>query len=153
MRKAIARLSNADALNHPFSKRRNDEQYSFNPRPRAPSTVSLTANELEISQDVLFGIAQLALDEVEGLATVAPPARVGEILTGRRAKGIQVERDGERVRILLSVRVLYGLAIPEVARAAQRAVREAVSSMTGLDVDTVEVSVEAVDVPEGLARG
>ena len=115
--------------------------------------MSLTANELEISQDVLFGIAQLALDEVEGLATVAPPARVGEILTGRRAKGIQVEREADRVRILLSVRVLYGLAIPEVASAAQRAVREAVSSMTGLEVDTVEVSVEAVDVPEGLARG
>ncbi len=115
--------------------------------------MSLTADELEISQDVLFGIAQLALDEVEGLATVAPPARVGEILTGRRAKGIQVEREKDKVRILLSVRVVYGLAIPEVARAAQRAVREAVSSMTGLDVDTVEVSVEAVDVPEGLSRG
>lgn len=115
--------------------------------------MSLAESELEISQDVLFGIAQLALDEVEGLATVAPPARVGEILTGRRAKGIQVEREDDRVRILLSVRVLYGLAIPEVASMAQRAVREAVSSMTGLTVDTVEVSVEAVDVPEALARG
>ena len=108
---------------------------------------------LDISQDVLFGIAQLALDEVEGMTPTTPPARMGEILTGRRAKGIRVERDEGRVRILLSVRVTYGLAIPDVAKAAQRAVREAVSSMTGLEVDTVEVSVEAVDVSEALARG
>lgn len=109
--------------------------------------------ELEISQDVLFGIAQLALDRVEGMTPTTPPARMGEILTGRRAKGIQVERDGERVRILLSVRVTYGLAIPEIATEAQRVIREAVSSMTGLGVETVDVNVEAIDVPESLTRG
>ena len=109
--------------------------------------------DFDISSDVLYGIAQLALDEVEGLTPVTPPVRMGEILTGRRAKGILVEREGERLGFHLSVRVRYGLAIPEVARAAQRAVREAVSSMTGLTVETVEVSVEAIDVPEELSRG
>lgn len=110
-------------------------------------------SELDISPDVLFGIAQLALDGVDGLTPIAPPVRVGEILTGRRAKGIAIERSGDQVSIHLSVRVTYGLAIPEVAKAAQRAVREAVGSMTGLEVATVDVSVEAVDVPEDLRRG
>jgi len=110
-------------------------------------------SDLDISQDVLFGIAQLALDKVEGMTPTTPPVRMGEILTGRRAKGIQVERKEDAVRIFLSVRVTYGFPIPDLAKEAQGAVREAVSSMTGLEVDTVDVSVEAVDVPETLSRG
>lgn len=108
---------------------------------------------LDISGDVLYGIAQLALDGVEGVSATTPPLRVGEFLTGRRAKGIRVEREGERVRIGLTVSVLYGLKIPEVAAEVQRVVREAVASMTGLEVAAVTITVEAVDPPEELARG
>lgn len=108
---------------------------------------------LEISADVLFGIAQLALDQVEGMAAVAPPVRVGEFLTGRRAKGIRIERNGDSVDIELNVTVLYGLRIPQVARRVQDVVREAVASMTGLEVRSVRVNVEAVDLPEELSRG
>lgn len=113
----------------------------------------MSERQLDISPDVLFGIAQLALDELDGIGPITPAARMGEILTGRRAKGISVEREGDVLRFRLSVRVRYGLPIPELARAAQRAVREAVSSMTGLTVATVDVSVEAIDVPGGLQGG
>jgi uncharacterized alkaline shock family protein YloU len=102
---------------------------------------------LELSQDVLYGIAQLALDGVEGVRTISPPARVGEFLTGRRAKGIQIEREDDQVDIALTVAMTYGERIPKVAKAVQRAVREAVGSMTGLEVRTVDVHVEAIDVP------
>ena len=108
---------------------------------------------LDISPDVLFGIAQLALDQVEGMAAVAPPVRVGEFLTGRRAKGIRIEREGDAVDIELNVTVEYGLRIPETARRVQAVVREAIGSMTGLRVRSVCVNVDAVDLPEELARG
>lgn len=110
--------------------------------------------ELELSPDALYGIAQLALDQVDGVRTVTPPTRVGEFLTGRRAKGILIERDEDTVSISLNVSITYGMRVPEVARAAQRAVREAVGSMTGLDVRSVDVHVEAIDLPEeAVARG
>jgi len=111
--------------------------------------------ELELSADVLYGIAQLALDQVDGIRTVAPPTRVGEFLTGRRAKGIAIDRDGDDLAIELNVSVTYGLRVPDVAKAAQRAVREAVASMTGLSVRSVDVHVEAIDLPAGgaAARG
>jgi uncharacterized alkaline shock family protein YloU len=105
------------------------------------------ASQLELSQDVLYGIAQLALDQVEGVRPIAPPTRVGEFLTGRRAKGIQIERDGDEVDVSLTVAMVYGAEIPKVARRAQRSVREAVASMTGLHVRSVDVFVEVVDVP------
>jgi uncharacterized alkaline shock family protein YloU len=109
--------------------------------------------DLDISPDVLFGIAQLALEGVEDLTPAMPPARVGEILSGRRAKGIRVERFGDAVRVVLNVSVTYGKPVPEVADQAQRAVREAVASMTGLEVETVDVYVDAIDLPPELAGG
>ncbi len=109
--------------------------------------------DLDLSQDVLYGIAHLALEQVDGVSPVAPPPRVGEILTGRRAKGIRIDRADDGVDIVLNVVVRYGLAIPEAARQAQKTVREAVTSMTGLEVRRVEVHVEAVALPEDLRRG
>jgi uncharacterized alkaline shock family protein YloU len=117
-------------------------------------TKPMSHPELELSPDALYGIAQLALDQVEGVRTVTPPTRVGEFLTGRRAKGIVIDREDDRVSIALNVSVTYGVRVPEVARSAQRAVREAVASMTGLTVHTVDVHVEAIDLPEETpARG
>lgn len=113
----------------------------------------MTGGELDLSQDVLFGIAQLALDQVDGVTPTTPPVRMGEILTGRRAKGIQVEREGDEVSIDLNVSVTYGLKIPEVAEQAQKVVREAVASMTGLRVTSVNVTVEAVTPSEEFGRG
>ena len=109
--------------------------------------------DLSISADVLYGIVQLAVEGVDGLTLAAPSPRVGEILSGRRAKGIRIERTGERVRISLSASVTYGMAIPQVAVEAQRAVREAVASMTGLEVDSVDVHVDRVTLPAELASG
>lgn len=113
----------------------------------------MTSSDIELSPDALFGIAQLALDQVEGIRTVTPPTRVGEFLTGRRAKGIAIERDGDDVTISLNVSVVYGQRIPDVAKAAQQAVREGVASMTGLHVRSVEVHVEGIDLPEATAHG
>lgn len=109
--------------------------------------------DLEIAQDVLFGIAQLALDRVDGIRSVAPPTRVGEILGGRRAKGIQIQRDGSDLTVDLIVAVDYGAEIPVVARQAQREIREAVASMTGLVVRSVNVTVDSIDLPADVARG
>lgn len=53
----------------------------------------------------------------------------------------------------LTLAVTYGEEIPKVALAAQRAVREAVTSMTGLTVRSVNVAVEDVElVIEGEQR-
>ncbi len=106
------------------------------------------ATDLDISPDVLYGIVQLALDQVEGLHTVQPSVRVGEILTGRRAKGIQIDRGEDGISAALTVCIDYGVEIPKVAAEAQRAVREAVASMTGLSVATVDVTVEDVDLKQ-----
>lgn len=104
--------------------------------------------DVAISPDVLFGIAQLALEGIEGVTLIQSSPRMGELLAGRRARGIAIERDASGVWIDLTVAVDYGVEIPKVARAIQRAVREAVASMTGLHVKSVNVNVEAVELGE-----
>ena len=105
-----------------------------------------TLSHAELSDDVLYGIAQLALESIDGIRLLSPPARVGELLTGRRTKGIRVERTDGGVSVELNVRIRYGLVIPEVARAAQTAVRDAMHSMTGLDVEKVALTVIGIDL-------
>lgn len=110
--------------------------------------------DLAISPDVLYGIVQLALEEVDGVRPIQPPARVGEFLGGRRSRGISVEREGGDVWVDLTLAVEYGKVIPKVSVAVQRAVREAVASMTGLAVASVNVAVEEVELTEeDLASG
>lgn len=113
----------------------------------------MSNSELVISQDVLFGITQLALEGVDGLSPTTPALRMGEILTGRRAKGIRIERNGDAVAIDLSVSATYGLAIPKLAQEAQRVIRESVGSMTGLTVESVNVIIESIDLPENMDNG
>jgi uncharacterized alkaline shock family protein YloU len=110
---------------------------------------------LEISPDldVHFGIAQRALDQVDDIVAIAPLPRVGEFLTGRRAKGIAIERSSDEASARLNVRVGYGERIPELALAAQRVMRDAVASMTVLAVVKVHVPVDSIDLPEDLHRG
>lgn len=104
-------------------------------------------DQLHISPDVLIGIAQLAIDEIEGLRTIQPPSRMGEILTRRRARGIAIEQTDDGVYIDLTVAVQYGKAVPKLAEQLKRTVSETISSMTGLTVNSVNIHVERVDVP------
>lgn len=106
------------------------------------------SSDLAIAPDVLLGIAQLALESIDGVRPVAGSPRMGELLAGRRGRGIVIERDGGGVWVDLTVAVDYGVEIPKTAQAVQRAVREAVASMTGLTVKSVSVTVEEVDLGE-----
>ena len=81
------------------------------------------ASNLNISEDVIGVIAGLAASEVEGIAGML---------------------DGKKVTIDIFVNVKYGVRIPDVAWAAQTAVKNAVENMTGLEVETVNINVQDI---------
>jgi uncharacterized alkaline shock family protein YloU len=72
---------------------------------------------------------------------------VGEILAGKRLKGINVTRDPAGVTVDISVNIDYGLVIPDLAKKVQRVVAENVEVMTGLSVKAVNVTVQSVVLP------
>jgi uncharacterized alkaline shock family protein YloU len=107
--------------------------------------------DVDISKDVLVGIAGIALESVAGVAAVTPPIRVGEVLAGKRLRGINVARDGSSVTVDLSVNIDYGIVIPERVRQVQQAVIENIELMTGLSVQAVNVTVQGIAVGEAAS--
>ena len=113
----------------------------------ADSNVEIDTN-LNISEDVIGIIAGLAASEVEGIAgmTLGFVDGINQILGGNKkySKGVKIELEGKKVTIDLDVNVKYGVRIPDIAWAAQNAVKSAVENMTGLDVVAVNINVQGI---------
>jgi uncharacterized alkaline shock family protein YloU len=66
-----------------------------------------------------------------------------EVRRGRRRLDIEVADGHAQVRLELSAR--YGVVLPTLAREVQDRVADALTAMCGVEVDAVDVSVEAVE--------
>jgi uncharacterized alkaline shock family protein YloU len=96
----------------------------------------------------------IVLDGERGSITLTPAALASlvvraaaavdgvEVRRGRRRLDVDVADGRARVRMELSAR--YGAVLPEVARCVQEHVAAALSSMCGVEVEAVDVSVEEV---------
>ncbi|MEG0873275.1 MAG: Asp23/Gls24 family envelope stress response protein [Clostridia bacterium] len=106
------------------------------------------ATNLNISEDVIGIIAGLAASEVEGIAgmTLGFADGINQILGGNKkySKGVKIELEGKKVTIDLNVNIKYGVRIPDIAWAAQNAVKTSVENMTGLEVAAVNVNVQGI---------
>ena len=104
---------------------------------------------IKISDDVVAVIAGVAVSEVPGVAGMAGRfvGGISEVLSGKKnlAKGIKVEVEGQDAKIDVNIIVEYGSRIPDVAFEIQNRVKKAVESMTGLNVEEVNVHVQGVD--------
>jgi uncharacterized alkaline shock family protein YloU len=95
------------------------------------------------------------LEAKHGTVTITPSAlaelivRAAELVDGaqvrrgRRRLDVDVSEGKARVRLELSAR--YGVVLPELARDVQQRVSDALTSMCGVDVQAVDVSVEEVE--------
>ena len=106
------------------------------------------ANNLTISEDVIGIIAGIAAAEVEGVSgmTLGFVDGINQILGNSKkySKGVKIELDGNNVVINLYVIVKYGVRIPDVAFSIQNAVKSQVETMTGLNVQSVNINVQGV---------
>ncbi|WP_274365342.1 Asp23/Gls24 family envelope stress response protein [Paenibacillus thermotolerans] len=113
----------------------------------APDFVKTDMGNIQIAPEVIEIIAGLATLEVEGVAGMSGgfASGVAELL-GRKnlSKGVKVEVGQREAAVDVNVVIEYGRRIPEVASDIQANVKNAIASMTGLDV--VEVNVHVHDV-------
>ena len=98
-----------------------------------------------ISEDVVATIVEHALVDVEGVAGLdtKPGADIADLIgkkTWARGLKIQISENNELV-ISCNVVIFYGHSVVEVANAVQAAVRSAVESMTGVQVEKINVNV------------
>ena len=102
---------------------------------------------VKIADDVVAMIAGLAASEVDGVSQMA--GNVGnEILSSfgikSVSKGVRVEIIGKEVKVDLAIVVAYGFNIPMVSTKVQDKVKQAIESMTGLEVTDVNLRVAGI---------
>ena len=105
---------------------------------------------IHISEEVLAGIAAAAALEEEGVSSLAANlgSDIAELLGKKTlAKGVHIQMTDETVTAELSILMAYGHTIPEVGKAVQDAVKNAVESMTGLEIAAVNVNVGGITFP------
>lgn len=102
---------------------------------------------IHISEEVLAAIAAAAALEVEGVSSLAANlgSDIAELLGKKNlTKGVRVKMEEDKVDVELSVLMSYGYTIPEMGRAVQENVKNAIESMTGLEVAAVNVNVGGI---------
>jgi len=105
--------------------------------------------KIKIESDVVAMIAGLAAADTDGVATMSGGITEGlaKRVSGKNvAKGVRVEVGETETAIDLRVVTKYGFKIHEVAKNLQQNVKDAVESMTGLNVIEVNVHVEGVEL-------
>ncbi|MDO5397085.1 MAG: Asp23/Gls24 family envelope stress response protein [bacterium] len=111
---------------------------------------------IKICVDVVSTIAGIAASEIKGVAGMYSSFANGiaEKFGAKKnqTKGVKVEMGEDAVTIDLYIVVKYGIKIPELAWEVQESVKNNVETMTGLNVEKVNIHIEGVsferDVPE-----
>ncbi|WP_025028295.1 Asp23/Gls24 family envelope stress response protein [Caldalkalibacillus mannanilyticus] len=109
---------------------------------------------IRIADDVVAVIASIATVETEGIACMSSGIAEGlaKRVSGKQIqKGVHVQIDQHKAAIDIRIIVKFGTKIDHVCRAVQQNVKEAVENMTGLDVSTVNIRVEGVELNKGKA--
>ncbi len=107
-------------------------------------------NNVTISDDVVQIIAGIAAGEVDGVQAMGNSLAGGiaELLGGKKSvsRGVKVDVQGSTVTIDVHVVVRYGVRIPDVAWNIQEKVKEAVETMTGLEVLKVNIFIDSISI-------
>ncbi|MEA4965737.1 MAG: Asp23/Gls24 family envelope stress response protein [Oscillospiraceae bacterium] len=109
------------------------------------------AGSILISEEVICTIAAAAVMEVEGVENLN--ANIGSDLAemlGMKilGKGIKLTVEENRVTIACSVVLAYGYDVVGVAKKIQQSISNAVESMTGFQVQRVDVDISGVTLPK-----
>ena len=106
-----------------------------------------TVGTVQITDEVIATIAAIAATDVDGVAAVGTgitrekAARIGARAI---AKAVQVKIENNVITSRIIITVKYGCSIPETTLKVQKKVKSTLETMTGLNVEEVQVSVADV---------
>lgn len=105
--------------------------------------------EVKIADEVVTIIAGLAATEVEGVSSMAGNITnelVSKLGKKNLAKGVKVDVAGHAVTVDVALHIAYGYAIPDISAKVQDKIKTAIETMTGLEVNAVNVRIVSVDM-------
>jgi len=103
---------------------------------------------LGVAPGVLDTIVTVAVESVDGVASVGAPGIAGLVQSASRkgaSRAVDVCTDENGgLSATVHLQVIYGHKLKDVASAVQRAVAEAVESQVGVEIATVDVFVDGI---------
>lgn len=108
--------------------------------------------QVQIADEVIAVIAGLASTEVDGVAKMSGNITneiVSKLGMKNLSRGVKVEINGEEVEVKLSLVLYYGVNIPKTSQEVQDKVKNAIETMTGLTVTSVNVRIAGVQMNDG----
>ncbi|MBQ9157226.1 MAG: Asp23/Gls24 family envelope stress response protein [Eubacterium sp.] len=103
--------------------------------------------QVQIADEVIAVIAGLAATEVDGVAGMSGNITneiVSKLGMKNLSKGVKVEIMGDQVEVKLSLLLRYGVSIPRTSGEVQERVKNAIETMTGLQVIGVNIRIAGV---------
>ena len=105
--------------------------------------------DVKIADEVVAIIAGLAATEVEGVASMygnITNELVAKLGMKNLSKGVKISVAENKVTVDLAINMEYGYSIPEVSGKIQDRVKNAIETMTGLEVADVNIRVAGVNL-------
>ncbi|MCR5202242.1 MAG: Asp23/Gls24 family envelope stress response protein [Lachnospiraceae bacterium] len=103
--------------------------------------------EVKIASDVVATIAALAAAEVDGVYSMGGTLSddIVAMFGGKKIqKGVKVVLENTKVKLGISIAIMYGKSIPKVSKEVQQRAKTQVESMTGLEVEKVDVKITGI---------
>jgi uncharacterized alkaline shock family protein YloU len=103
--------------------------------------------KVEISPEVIEVIAGIAASEVDGVAALRGNFATGVAeKLGRKnhGKGVKVELAEDGITVDVSVVITYGVAVPELANLIQSNIKQALQTMTAIELQAINIHVVGV---------
>ncbi len=120
---------------------KNKENYLINDKSEI--------GDIKVSAEVVMAIAAVAALEVKGVYSMQGTA-TNEIVTmlgiKNLSKGVRIEITDHSAKVTLAIILDYGFSIPKVSAQVQEKVKSAIETMTGLEVNTVNVRIAGVNI-------
>lgn len=105
--------------------------------------------DIQIADEVIAIIAGLAATEVDGVAKMygnIPNELVSKLGMKNLSKGVKVFVTPENVKVDLSLELKYGYSVMDVSKTVQEKVKQAIETMTGLEVSEIRVRIAGVAI-------
>lgn len=99
---------------------------------------------VKIADDVVAMIAALAASEVTGVHSLAGNELLAMVQKNNLTKGVKVSIADKVVEAEVSIVIEYGYNIPEISSQVQTKVKQAIETMTGMEVSDVNIKVAGV---------
>jgi uncharacterized alkaline shock family protein YloU len=105
--------------------------------------VSVRLDNAVLADEAIVSIVRGAIAQVDGVR-LDRPGRVSRVLPGRR-DAVSWEMGERGATFDVDVAAGYGVVLPRAAAEVRRCVAEAVATMTGIAVASVDVTVTGVE--------